>query len=291
MNLVCYLSNFVVSGIEITETKTGGYVRNKISFSVAGLSIEIYQAPEFINAKKSDLKGQFVKSTKLVVKNIEEDDRERALGVVDRISVLLSFAICSEVSFYAWNIEGNNRARTLNVRGKYHYFRPPLSCVDTSDIKHLIESCFDIYFNVYRERDLNVVVDLLNTPEINNFQLELKLATLFILLENLKSSYAKVKGLKYNQGNYFSSDEKKYTFQSLLKEMFNSVDMDVNLKDIKNLRNEIIHSGLSHLSYANQYSIYATCRDVITEYILRLIGYKGCFSLYESRGVQWKEIT
>ncbi|MDW1996245.1 hypothetical protein R7R34_12200 [Vibrio sp. 299] len=291
MNLVCYLSNFLVLGIETTSTETGGWVRNKICLSIAGLNVEIVQEPEFINARKSDLRGQFLESTKLIVKNIDESDIDSVVEVVEKISVLLSFATCSEVSFYAWNIEGTNKSHIWATRGKYYYFRPPFCCVDISHIKHLIESCFDTYSTLYEQRSLNVVVDIFNTPEVNNLQIELKLATLFILLENLKSSYAKCKGYKYKNGSYWSESNEKYYFQTLLYEMFSSVGMEVGLKEIKNLRNEIIHSGLSHLPYDEQRRIYATCRDLVTEYILRLIGYKGIFNPYESRGVQPKIIA
>lgn len=278
-------------GIEATDTESGGWVRNKISLSVAGLSIDIYQDPEFINAKKSELRGQFLKSTKLVVKDISENDIGDVVEIVKRISYLLSFATCSEVIFYAWNIEGTKKSHVWSVRGKYYYFRPPFCCVDTSHIKKLVEHCFDAYSEAYEQRSLNVVVDLLNTPEVNNLQIELKLATLFILLENLKSSYAKSKGYEYKRGFYWSVNNEKYNFQTLLLEMFNSASMEVSLTRIKNLRNEIIHSGLSHLSFDEQFLIYANSRDIITEYILRLIGYKGCFSPYESRGMNVKKIA
>ncbi|BCV50601.1 hypothetical protein [Shewanella algae] len=291
MELVCYLSNLLVMGIETTDTETGGWVRNKISLTVAGLRIDIYQEPEFINAKKSELRGQFIESTKLIVKDIDENDIDYAVAVVKKISNLLSFATCSEVSFYGWNIKGTHRSHMWSVRARYCYFRPPFCCVDTSLIKMLIETCFDSYSEIHEQRDLNVVVDLLNTPEVNNLQVELKLATLFILLENLKSSYAKSSGYKYKDGFYWSVDNKKYFFQSLLLEMFKAVGMDVNLKKIKNLRNEIIHSGLSQLPYDEQLAIYANCRDIVTEYILRLVGYKGEFSPYESRGLHLKKIA
>ncbi|PTQ05439.1 hypothetical protein CWO33_23445 [Vibrio splendidus] len=288
MNLICYLSNFLALGIDTTDTDTGGWVRNKICLSVSGLTIELHQEPELINAKKSELKGEFVESTKLVVKDIKEEDIDYVTGVVHKISNLLSFAVCSEVSFYAWNIEGTNRSRVWSVRGAYNYFRPPFCCVDTSGIQRLVECSFETYSELYEERALNVVVDLLNTPEVKNLQLELKLATLFVLLENLKSTYAKSKGYKYKNGFYFSPSNKKYVFITLLQEMFESVNMEVDLKEIKNLRNEIIHSGLSHLSHHEQLSIYGTCRDMVTEYFLRLIGYKDGFDTYVSRCMQSK---
>lgn len=291
MDLVCYLSNFLVSGIEVTDTKNGGFVRNKISLNVAGLNIEIYQDPEFINAKKSELQGQFLESTQLIVKGIDEGDIERVVDIVQKISNLLSFAVCSEVRFYSWHLKDAYRSRVWNVRARYCYFRPPFCCAETSHIKKLIETCFDSYSDLHEKRSMSVVIDLLNIPEVDNLPIELKLATLFILLENLKSTYAKSKNYKYKKGAYWTGDNSKYSFQTLLTEMFNEVGINIDLKQIKNLRNEIVHSGLSQLLYDDQFSAYAICRDIVTEYILRLIGYSGEFSPYESRGLKPKQIA
>lgn len=291
MDLVCYLSNFVVLGIEVTDTESGGWVRNKISLNIKGLCVEIYQDPEIIKAKKSELKGQFIESTKLIVKDINENDIENVVEIVKKISNILSFAVCSEVRFYGWHIKETYRSHMWNVRARYCWSRPPFCCVEATHIKILIETCFESYSEIHEKRSMPVVIDLLNIPEVDNLPIELKLATLFILLENLKSTYAKSKNYKYKDGNYWTVDNKKYSFQILLTEMFNEVGIDFNLKEIKSLRNEIIHSGLSQLSYEQLLSSYAICRDIVTEYILRLIGYKGKFSPYEGRGLQLKIIA
>ncbi len=290
MELVCYLSNFLAVGIETTEKEKGGWIRNKIPLSVAGLNIEIIQDPKFININQTELRGQFVESTKLIVKNVDESNLEPVLTIVKNISNLLSFATSSEVCFYGWSIDGTQQSHQWSVRARYCSFRAPFCCVDTSNIKMLIETCYESYSQIHQPRALNVVVNMLNTPEVNNLQLELKLATMFILLENLKSTYADSKGYKF-KGCYKTVDNKNYTFESLLLEMFCVVKMDVSLTKIKSLRNEIIHSGLSKVSIDEKVAIYADCRDIVTEYFLRLIGFKGDFSPYESLGLHSKTIA
>lgn len=140
-------------------------------------------------------------------------------------------------------------------------------------------------------RALNVVVDYFVSTDSLFLPVELMLATSFILLENLKSTYAKHRGYPYRNGSYRKPDGSSWSFQALLNEMFDSVGMRADLVDIKTLRNEIIHSGLSQLSFDEQYTIYEKCKELVTEYFLRLIGFSGKFFLYSSSGTRFKHIA
>jgi len=59
------------------------------------------------------------------------------------------------------------------------------------------------------------------------------------------------------------------------------------LRRITNLRNEIIHFGLSRKPYTSLRKNYDFCHDIVREYLLRLLGYKGEYLIYskESMGV------
>ena len=56
------------------------------------------------------------------------------------------------------------------------------------------------------------------------------------------------------------------------------------------LGNEIIHSGVSELSFEEQEEIYGECQDIAREYLLRSWGYSGDFQLYGGRGMSTKRI-
>jgi hypothetical protein len=71
-----------------------------------------------------------------------------------------------------------------------------------------------------------------------------------------------------------------WSFVSLLTEMFARVEMKPLLQEIKNLRDEIIHSGLSRTAGDEQDRIYEACQDFGREYILRLLNFMGCFFLH-----------
>jgi len=132
---------------------------------------------------------------------------------------------------------------------------------------------------------------MLVLAETRSLPLELKLATMFILLENLKSSFAKEQGYAFRKGYYRKSSGDVWSFEALLSEMFGRVGMSsLDLSAIVDLRNEIIHSGISQTSFEHQFDIYENCQDLIREYLLRLLGYTGEFLLYSGSGMTPKRI-
>lgn len=58
--------------------------------------------------------------------------------------------------------------------------------------------------------------------------------------------------------------------------------MKRGLKRIIKLRNEIIHSGLSRLSFSSKISLYNRGHDIIREYLLRLLNYQGRYYINDS---------
>jgi hypothetical protein len=52
------------------------------------------------------------------------------------------------------------------------------------------------------------------------------------------------------------------------------------------LRNEIIHSGIARRTYARQCALYETTHDLIREYLLRLLKYKGRYFRFRNNGME-----
>ena len=75
----------------------------------------------------------------------------------------------------------------------------------------------------------------------------------------------------------------KYQFEALLLEMLRSVNMHREVTPIINLRNEIIHSGLSQTSHTQQWRMYEHVQDLVREYLIRLLCYHGEFLTYAER--------
>jgi len=116
--------------------------------------------------------------------------------------------------------------------------------------------------------------------------IELKLVVLFVLLENLKHTFAVqqgypfIKGSFRNQGATSSKPGGQKSFKCLMNEMFAAVSMSPDVSRIIKLRNELIHSGILVLSFQEKKDIYEFCQDLIREYLLRLLDYKGEYLSY-----------
>ena len=96
---------------------------------------------------------------------------------------------------------------------------------------------------------------------------------------------------KWLKSSYRKASGKKWSFKALLLDMFKQVNMpSPDLSAIVDLRNDIIHSGISQTSGDHQQDIYDNCQDLVREYLLRLLGYTGNFLLYSGRGMTSKRI-
>jgi len=170
--------------------------------------------------------------------------------------------------------------------GVADFFRPTLDICDGASIKSFVEQTFPNFVSLEESRKLNVVIDYLLQAERQNQPTECRLIFAFVLLENLKDTYAKKRGFLYHKG-YFRKDKdkpngEKYSFMALLDLMFREVEMKPELESVKSLRNEIIHSGLSHLPHNEQRAMYEKIHDILREYILRLLGFHGNYCVYSS---------
>ncbi|MGL4517427.1 MAG: hypothetical protein ACRCUH_12140, partial [Shewanella sp.] len=243
-------------------------------------------------SKQSELRGQFVQTSQVFINNVTSvDDLEQNMTM---LAEMLSFATNSQVGFIGWKLIGGegcegNLGRIRSIGGCYSAFKPPLCVTRPTQVVRFIENCWQKYSELHLPRKLNVVIDLFTIPDAKELPLELQLATTFILLENLKASYA-TENYAFKDGWYRDQEGLRLTFNHLVKEMFQKVGM-IESTTWSNLRNDIIHSGLCNLSPEDIRTQYSRCRDEITEYLLRLLGYQGEFFLNSGRGDTTKIIT
>lgn len=295
-DLKAFLLNCFVGGETASAHPEGGWIRNKIELSLGGYDIKILQRPWVINAKLSEYRGQAVDTTTVIVSDVELEQREEVLELLQGLSYLLSFATYSDVALRGWehldeHPDNEPWAENWAVVARTGYFRPTFDIRDGKEIRVYLENTCESYFRFEEIRKLRVAIDLLVSAETLRLPLELRLTTLFVLLENLKSTFAQEQGYPFKKGYYRKSSGGKLFFATLLAEMFEKVKMDSpDLSAIKKLRNEIIHSGISQTPYDYQEEIYDSCQDLIREYLLRLLGYTGPFRLYSGRGMTLKEI-
>jgi hypothetical protein len=143
-----------------------------------------------------------------------------------------------------------------------------------------------MYNSLRGPRQLNVAIDYFTSSEHSQIAIEIKLAIVFILLENLKHTFALVKGYPYIDG-YFrimgatSRGDHTKSFKELLNEMLGEVGMSPSIDGIIKIRNAIIHSGLSNIPFGQRFEIYIACQNIVREYLLRLLNFKGRYKLCE----------
>ena len=117
-----------------------------------------------------------------------------------------------------------------------------------------------------------------------------KLIFCFVALESLKSTFATAQKIPFvkrcfrkisNPPKTKLQDEPCYSFEELLQNMLAAVGMHhAVLNPIVQLRNEIIHNGISQQTHAANRHVYNACQDLLREYLLRLLAYKGAFWFY-----------
>lgn len=285
-DLRVYIANCLVAGHTFT-TDGQGRLRDTIELSCDGKTLVLKQAREVVSGGHEIFRGQFAETTQVLVKNVTPTEVEQVLIIVDRICWLLSFAGLSRVVRYGHDYlgEGIDKNRRTIVDATM-YFRPTLEIHDGGLIKGFIEQTYPIYKEYEADRKLNVAIDYLLQAERPSIPTECKLVFAFVLLENLKHTFARSKRIPFIKGFFRKSPDfrEQYNFAELLNMMFSEVGMNPNLEQVIDLRNEILHSGLSARSHKESWGMYENIHDIIREYLLRILGYKGEYWLYSNEG-------
>lgn len=282
-----YIANCTVAGMEITGNEKS-WVRDTIKFEISERVFTLKQHKNIVKGNFNELKGQFCDTSVLTLQNVKEDELAEIESDTHKLCWLLSFACLSNVVFYGYDYPANqNTGRRWTTSEKLDFFRPTIEIRDGEIVKSFIEQTFNNYKSLENSRKLNVAIHYMLLIENNNLPTEAKLALSFVLLENLKSSFAHSKKIPY-KNNYFrivpkpQKERDSYSFEVLLKMMFDEVGITNDLSLVKETRNEIIHSGLTQLSQDSAIKLHDDIHDFCREYLLRLLGYRGEYLLYSS---------
>jgi hypothetical protein len=287
-----YLSNCLIGGELITETGNRS-VRNLIRLQLDGMDLEIIQHPELIAEQGlRDIDGQKIDSIEILIRNLQQEDLSRVRELILDISWLLTFACASQVRKCGESFNGDRNWNWFSGTARCH--KPVIDIRNGKTVREFLEQTWNKYRNLKDERQLNVVFDYLALSQTAGasaemLPLELQLMISFVTLENLKGTFAKSKKIPFIK-KYFRKisvppkanpkKEKKYEFKELLEMMLDEVGVKSPTKEVYDLRNEIIHSGISQMLLADQRKILNASQDVIREYLLRLLGYKGQYAKF-----------
>lgn len=290
-----FVANCLIGGEEVTRNEKG-WTCDTVRLNCGGFQLELRQKREIAVGQLGRFKDQFVHTTDVVVRNVRQRQVSKLKKVLDQVCWLLSFAGLSRVMYFGHEYpDGSGNRHLISVVGVTSFFRPTLEIGDGAAVRNFIEQVYNTYATLEAKRKLNVVIDYLVQAERSGQPTELKLILAFIVLESLKDTYARERGIPYIKGFFRkrprpSSGRDTYSFEELLQEMLRAVGMRRGVKRIVKLRNEIIHSGISRLSHSSRWSLYERAHDIIREYLLRLLGYHGPYLTYVSAGRQSRQL-
>lgn len=285
--LTAYIANLLIGGHEVTHISSDSWIRDIIRFNCDGREFLFRQNLDAISSKVRSPVGTLCETTVVEVENINPSDLAETLKTINAICWLLSFATQSRVVCYGHDYsDGETLGSRQAVIGVANHFRPVFDFNNSGLIKSFIEQTYSTYKQLVEKRKLYAVFEYLYQAERATQPTEIRLLLLFISLENLKDTFAKDTGIPFIEGAFRKPKMqrerigKTYSFRELLTKMLRAVHMRSELQQMVNLRNEIVHSGLSHKSHSEQIAIYQEVLDLLREYILRLLNYRGDYQTY-----------
>jgi hypothetical protein len=276
------IANYFGHGNTRTDYEDGGWSRNVLSCRLGRYQVRVIQDRDILSHKLKP--GGFVHTSQIEVNGVRQFLEGEA--VVNDVCRLLAFAAMSQVVPFEYHMEG--RKRRMSVTGQPWWHRPVINIKNGDLTAVYLEKVWSTYRLQKRRRKLGEVIEMLTIAELPSQPLEIQLAQIFIIMENLKSTYARSEGYPFFKGWFQKSSppkrnpEKKdrWTFELLLAEMLTRVGMKPRLHRIIGLRNDIIHFGLSRRPYDSLSKHYETCQDIVREYLLRFLGYDGEYLIY-----------
>ena len=165
---------------------------------------------------------------------------------------------------------------------------------DGTAVREFLERTWGGFRRESRRRKLTAVIEYLVTAERRDQPIEVQLLLVFVCMENLKATFARSSGIPETKRGFHRVSSgraatmtrqqlersPKYGFEALLRQMLKDVGMTRGLKRLISLRNQIIHQGLSTWPAKSRFKAYETCHDILREYLLRLLGFKGSYLVY-----------
>jgi len=287
-DVLALFANFPSVGEEFTKIE-GRSVRNLIRLNLDGFEIEIHQDHNIVIEGISKLRGCWIHTSNVLVKKVPKARLPFVKTLLGDLADILAFESGSPVHFFGYEFPAES--------GLWHRWNsfgeldPSWSIAEhllETSVSGFVEGVWPRYRALKKERRLRTVIEYLVQADKSDQFLELRLVIGFLILENLKDTYVRVAGIPFYKG-YFRriktgrtslSEAPRYSFEALLTEMLKEQRTRRGIKRIVKLRNELIHSGVSRLPYRSARKIYIDMMQLIREYLLRLLRYKGAYISY-----------
>ena len=271
-NLRAYVMNSKVQGESFSEEVDGKVVRDTSVFTCEGQRFVLQTKPE--------------QRAEILVENVGPHQLTATMEAIERICWLLAFATQSQVACYGHNYPDCTPHKLLNSihrpgQEADHVINP----ADGAAIRKFVDQTYPQFKALESARSLKVVIDYMLQAARPGLPMECKLVFLSVLLENLKHTYGTHLQYAIKGGKFVDPVTKaRLGFQDMMNLMFSAVGMAPGLQPLVDLRNEVLHTGVASLTHAQQKLQYDAATDLIREYLLRLLGFKGNFDVSPTGG-------
>ena len=271
-NLRAYVMNSKVQGESFSEEVDGKVVRDTSVFTCEGQRFVLQTKPE--------------QRAEILVENVGPQQVTATMEAIERICWLLAFATQSQVACYGHNYPDCTPHKLLNSihrpgQEADHVINP----ADGAAIRKFVDQTYPQFKALESARSLKVVIDYMLQAARPGLPMECKLVFLSVLLENLKHTYGTQLQYAVKGGKFVDPVTKaRLGFQDMMNLMFSAVGMTPGLQPLVDLRNEVLHTGVASLTHAQQKLQYDAATDLIREYLLRLLGFKGNFDVSPTGG-------
>lgn len=270
-----------------------------------------------IHLKHKDFENERKVTTHVEVQYTEETQIPQIFEIIDDICYLLSFAQQSYVRCETFALNSTQSRPHSDVQT----MRAQKNIIDMHglEICNFIEETYPTFKKLKSSRQLTVVFDYLCEANRANLATEASLILHYVIIENLKHTYAQVNGFNKRNGTKFShpsypdlekepgdienykeiTEKKKKLYRhikygecgsnEMIKRAFEDIGISRTITDaIVDKRNTIIHEGLLLPLNDSQYSKQARedkneASNLIREYLLTLLNYKGTYWLSHDR--------
>ena len=276
-DFVGLLANCLIEGDSFTEVE-GIKVRNKISFNLLNKTIDIIQNPNLFNNKKTqgEFQNKYVQTTKIIIHEVDESNIEEYSSLVLKLSTLLSFITNSQVVYYGYEYPAGQLKKIWASFGRTNIYHNVIELHRGDEIKNFITSTWKSFNYNYERRKLPLIFSYIFEAFSFNTT-ETKLVFSYVILESLKFTYAKEKGFTFYRGYFRDNSNKKLNFNILIEMMLKEFNIVFNVKEITELRNDIIHSGYTEKDPNHNFKIFIYCQNLIRTYLIKLLGYNGFY--------------
>jgi len=271
-NLRAYVMNSKVQGESFSEEIDGKSVRDTSIFTCEG--------QRFI------LKTQPKQLAEILVENVAPQQVTATMEAIERICWLLAFATQSQVACDGHDYpDGSSHGVRSTIHRPGQNADPVIDPADGTAIRKFVDQTYPQFKALESARSLKVVIDYMLQAARPGLPMECKLVFLSVLLENLKHTYGTQQQYAFRSGKFIDpATNASLSFKVMMTRMFGAEGMAPSLKPLVDLRNEVLHTGVASLTHAQQKLQYDAATDLIREYLLRLLGFKGDFLVSPTGG-------